>query len=139
GLAARQALRAPAAPQGLDEQNARSQAAAAHASGRALVAEERGLRRDDVEIAHYASLVLVGGELHRLARRLHHFILQARLLLEDAQSRKVVLHLLERREHRLPVGRHVLVIHADRLVLLRLPQAGAEHPLEARSTERPAW
>ena len=85
--------------------------------------------RDHVEVAHGARLVLVGGQRHRLLRRLHRLVLHAALLLQDAEGREVVLHPLERGQHGLPVGRDGRVVGRAGRVGLRAPQPAVEQGL----------
>src|SRR5262245_59877435 len=123
-LARGEGLVAPAAAQRLDQRHAGIEAAAKDVGGVLLGVEQRRLRDDDVEKAHRAGLVLVGGELDRAPRGGDDFCLHGRFLLEDAERGEVVFHLLEGGEHGLAVGRHVLVVGGDRLVGLRAAQAG---------------
>src|SRR5205085_1091774 len=85
-----------------------------------------GLRRDDIQVADDARLVLVGRQLERAARRLHDLVLQRRFLLEDAERREVVLDVLERGEDGLAVGRDLRVVGRDRLLADRAARAGVE-------------
>src|SRR5215510_15960620 len=85
----------PPAAERLNEQHARRESPAEDIDGVALVVERDGLRRDHVDVAHDAGLVLVGGELHGLPRALHRLVQQLRLLCKEPERREVVLDLLE--------------------------------------------
>src|SRR5207244_130977 len=101
----RQLRDAPAAPEGLHQQHAGAESAPQNIDLISLVRERDGLRGDDLEVVVHPSSVAIREQLERFLGRLYRPPLLLGLLLGDAERRQVVLHLLERGQGGLLVGR----------------------------------
>src|SRR5262249_40797129 len=81
--------------------------------------------------------VLIEGELRGLTRSPDGVVLRGSFLLEYPQRGKIVLHLLERGQHRLAVGGDARVVRRLRLVDDRTAGAAVEDGFPDRGAERP--
>src|SRR6202042_2598993 len=96
-----------------------------------------GLGGNDVEVRIEPQLVAVGGDRQQPLGRRDRRILLFYLLRQDPQRGQVVLHLLKRGQHGLPVSGHGLIV--SRLILLhrRTAQPGVEQRFGQRRAYRP--
>jgi hypothetical protein len=99
--------------------------------------ECRRLGDDDVQVAHDAGLVLGRRDADRVARGGDRAVLTLRLRLEQAERGELVLDVLERGEHGLPVVRDALVVGGAGLGGERAALAAVEDRLGDRRAERP--
>src|SRR4029077_3635454 len=83
-----------------------------------------------------AAPVLIGEYAHRLAPVLDRLLLHGKLLGEDADRGKLVLDLLKRREHALPVIGDAFHIGGARGIDLRAGQAAVEQRLRRACPDR---
>ena len=95
------------------------------------------LRGDDVEVRIDAEPVAIHLQREGLLGRRHRILLLPPLLREDPQGGEVVLHLLERCQHRLPVACDLELVIRQGLFDLRLPLPPVEQRLRERRPERP--
>jgi hypothetical protein len=87
-----------------------------YGQGRALVAERRGLRHNDVQIAHDAGLVLIECDRLGLIRWRGSLILHRHFVVEHAQRDEVVFSILERGENGLPIEGNAGIVVRDCLI-----------------------
>ena len=59
-------------------------------------------------------------------RRRHGFALHLHFLLQDAQRRQIIFHLLKTDQHRLTICRHAGIVNIDGLLLLRASGAAVK-------------
>src|SRR5439155_22750312 len=100
----------PPAPEGLRQQHGGAESAPQNIDLISLVRERDSLRGDDLEVVVHPPSVAIREQLERFLGRLYRPPLLLGLLLEDAERRQVVLHLLERGQGGLPVGRDRRVV-----------------------------
>src|SRR5208337_2753468 len=75
-----------------------------------FVSERGALRGDDLEISHQSTLVTVRGKRQRVLGGLDSLTLLGTFLIENAQSREVIFHLLEGGEDILSIGCYVGIV-----------------------------
>src|ERR1700733_6363470 len=116
----RQVRGVPAATERLDQQDTGLHATPQDIDVVTLVRQCRGLRGYHVEIGILAADIAVGEDTQRVVRRVDRFALLHRLVAEDAQRSEIVLHLLKRREGRLPICRHRGIVSGTGDLRLRM-------------------
>ena len=122
----------PSAAQRFDEQDGGIELLAADGHHRPLVCEGDSLCGYDTEITDDSGLILIGGQDDRFPGRIHRFVLNPRLLFEDTQCRKVILHLLETRENGLAIGGYSGFIGGNGLFRLSVTGTAVEERLGQR-------
>src|SRR5665213_738024 len=100
----------PAAPERLDQHDARIEPASLNIRGRQLRLERRRLGTRDIQISHCTGAVAMLGLLQRDARRRDRGGDRLRLLLQLPQRREAILHVLVRREYSVAIVRNLLSV-----------------------------
>src|SRR6516165_3092873 len=131
-LAARQLRRVPSAAQCLDQGSARNETTLAYVDGRLGIGERCLLGDDDARIGDSTGQILVVDDPLGLERGRHGLVLNLGLLSEDAQSSELILDLLERSQHGLPVSGNGFVEDGAGLLDLGTARAGVEYGLHER-------
>jgi len=129
--------RLPAAANGLDQQHAGSHSARQNIYSGNFIRQRRALRRGHFQIICDASLIAVQRKRDRMFSGSDRAIFGLRLLLENAQRGKIVLHILERGQNSLAVVRNVLVVRGSRLFGNSAAFAGIKQRFNRCPSERP--
>src|SRR5579863_1660735 len=129
--------RLPAAANGLDQQHAGGHSARQNIYSGNFIRQRRALRRGHFQIIRDASFIAVQRKRDRMFGGSNRAILGLRLLLENAQRGKIVLHILERAQNSLAVIRNVLVVRGSRLFGNSAPFAGIKQRFNRCPSKRP--
>ena len=128
-LTARQLRGVPAAAHCLDQRGTGDEPALPDIDGRLGVGQRSLIGDNNAGIRDGAGQILVVDDPRGLECCGHGLVLDLGLLGENAQSRELVLDLLERSQHGLPVIRDLLVKDGAGLFDLGTAQAGVEYGL----------
>src|SRR5208283_3418791 len=122
----------PPSAQGFDQKDGGVHPAGQEIDRGPLVAQSGALRGDDFEISHQSALVAVRGKRQGEFSGLNGLTLLLALLIENVQSRQVVLHLLEGGEDVLAISSYILIVRRPGLVGEGAAAAGIVKRLEQR-------
>jgi hypothetical protein len=119
----RQLSRIPSAAQRLNQQHTSRHAPRKNIHRRPLILQRDGLRSDHLQVTDNPARILSSRNSQRILSSFNGAILNSRLLLQNTKRRQIILHLLERSEHCLPITRHSGVISRFSQINLRVSPA----------------
>lgn len=94
--------------------------------GCSLVGNIRSLGGNDIQIPDNTSQILVLCNLHSLSGRLYCLVLNFGLISKNSKDRKIVLHIPESVQNRLPIRSYCCVVNCHNLVMLCSTQSPVE-------------